>query len=145
MLALTIKQPWVWAILSSGKRIENRSWRPKSSLPATIAIHAGASYDAQGAELLEREFGLTVPCAQELLELGQVGAVVGRAIVASVVTQSASMWFSGPLGWQLEHVERCTPIPMRGRLGLWRLPENTTFENVERCRIPGVCSMGEPT
>jgi len=27
MKAITIKQPWAWAIVFAGKDIENRSWR----------------------------------------------------------------------------------------------------------------------
>jgi hypothetical protein len=46
--ALTIRQPWAWAIIYAGKNIENRSWNTK--LRGTIAIHAGFSY-VRDAEL----------------------------------------------------------------------------------------------
>ena len=40
MKALTIKQPWVHAILHEGKDIENRSWQ--RSFRGWLAIHASA-------------------------------------------------------------------------------------------------------
>ena len=40
MKALTVKQPWVHAILHEGKDIENRSWQ--CSFRDWLALHAGA-------------------------------------------------------------------------------------------------------
>ena len=40
MKALTIKQPWVHAMLREGKDIENRSWR--RTFRGWIALHASA-------------------------------------------------------------------------------------------------------
>jgi len=139
MLALTIKQPWVWAILSSDKRVENRSWAPRSlgHLPATVAIHAGASYDKYGADLIrELLWWCEVPDEAELRRSGQMGAVVGCADVVSTTTESSSPWFSGPIGWELDNVRRCTPLPMRGQLGLWRLPDGASLEGLSRCHTP---------
>jgi hypothetical protein len=41
MKALTIKQPWIYAILREGKDIENRSWR--RSFRGWVALHASAT------------------------------------------------------------------------------------------------------
>jgi hypothetical protein len=41
MKALTIKQPWVHAILHEGKDVENRSWTRK--FRGWLAIHAAAT------------------------------------------------------------------------------------------------------
>ena len=40
MKAITVKQPWVYAILREGKDIENRSWQ--RSFRGWLAIHASA-------------------------------------------------------------------------------------------------------
>lgn len=46
MKALTVKQPWAWAIIHGGKNIENRAtlWKYRGPL----AIHAGGSWSRQG-------------------------------------------------------------------------------------------------
>lgn len=49
MKALSIRQPWAWAILNAGKRVENREWDPhggnvgqaRNLIEATVLIHAG--------------------------------------------------------------------------------------------------------
>jgi hypothetical protein len=38
LLALSIRQPWLWAILRAGKRVENRKWRTDYRGP--ILLHA---------------------------------------------------------------------------------------------------------
>lgn len=46
MMALTVKQPWAWAIVHSTKRVENRTWPPPDKIiRQRIAIHAGATFD----------------------------------------------------------------------------------------------------
>ena len=44
MKAITIKQPWAWAIIFAGRDIENRSWYTHHRGP--LLIHAGAAYQA---------------------------------------------------------------------------------------------------
>ncbi|MHC4404130.1 MAG: ASCH domain-containing protein [Planctomycetota bacterium] len=41
MKALTICQPWAWAIIHGPKPVENRGWATKYRGP--LAIHAGQS------------------------------------------------------------------------------------------------------
>lgn len=38
MKALSIRQPWAWAIVNAGKRVENRTWETRYRGP--ILIHA---------------------------------------------------------------------------------------------------------
>ena len=46
MKALTVKQPWAWAIIHGGKDVENRSWMPNlGPRGMRIAIHAGKGWD----------------------------------------------------------------------------------------------------
>jgi hypothetical protein len=50
MKALTLWQPWSWAIAHAGKRIENRTWRPLGCvINQQIAIHAGKQLDLDAA------------------------------------------------------------------------------------------------
>ena len=51
MKALTIKQPWAWAITHGTKRVENRTWKPPFHIIGQrIAIHT--SVRIEKAELL---------------------------------------------------------------------------------------------
>jgi hypothetical protein len=115
MRALTVRQPWAWAILNAGKDIENRSWTNRHVI-GTIAIHAG--YGVDPLEELPR--GVKLPTEDDLVR----GAIVGVVDVVDVVEHHRSKWFSGPLGWVLRNPRRLKkPIFCKGRLGLWHLPQ----------------------
>jgi hypothetical protein len=45
MRALTVRQPWAWAIIHGGKDVENRSWTNRYAT-GLIAIHAGVGLDS---------------------------------------------------------------------------------------------------
>lgn len=84
MKALSIRQPWCWAILNAGKRVENRDWRGPPSFRGVFLLHA-----AKGCTLDEFEDGVfaieqarggpTLP----IPPLGSMprGAIVGRATI----------------------------------------------------------------
>jgi hypothetical protein len=55
MYALTILQPWAWAIATGLKSVENRTWRPPdAAIGQLVAIHAGKR------QLPEEFYALTV-------------------------------------------------------------------------------------
>lgn len=124
MKALTLHAPWAHAVAWLGKPLENRSWVPPLSIVGErIAIHAGLS-DSQiewrRIDLILSKLNATMPDAPVAR-----GALVCTAIVGSPVTESDSPWFiPGNFGWPLIDVRRLPePIPCKGRLGLWTLPE----------------------
>lgn len=48
--ALTVHQPWAWALAGGWKPVENRDWPPPGSLLGRyLAIHAGLRYDEEAA------------------------------------------------------------------------------------------------
>src|ERR1700690_1312991 len=51
MRALSIKQPWVWAILNAGKDVENRTWTSKHR--GWLALHASGR-ESSGLAILHR-------------------------------------------------------------------------------------------
>lgn len=53
MKALTVKQPWAWAIIHGGKDVENRS--RKTNYRGKLCIHAGLGYspEAEGEEVMQ--------------------------------------------------------------------------------------------
>lgn len=111
MKALSIQQPWAWAILHAGKNIENRTWQCGYRGP--VLIHAGKKYDDEGADWISSEFGLYVPREVPL------GGVVGRVDVVGYIQFSDSRWFAGPWGWLLANAEPVEFVPCRGQLGLF--------------------------
>jgi hypothetical protein len=123
MRALTLWQPWAWAISHGGKRIENRGWKPpRWIIGERIAIHAGKKFDEEDAFDLLSE--LDMPDIHDLAR----GAVVAVATVKGYVesigeSHPQHRWFCGPYGWVLDDVvalER--PVPCKGALKLWFLP-----------------------
>ena len=122
MRALTLKQPWAWAVAHAGKRVENRTWRPPAALIGQrIAIHAGVAYDGD-AFLGDLLFCLGSPLREPARRHHVYGAVVATAVIDRVVTDSGSPWFCGPFGWVLRDVVTLRePVPCKGALGLWTL------------------------
>jgi len=131
--ALTLHQPWAWAIAHAGKRIENRSWRPPASIVGQrIAIHAG-----QGWNWDKTIWGTSTPPPTKawLQQQGMVGAIVATAKVVAAGDDSmlyreglASLddlrWYCGPVGWVLEDVRpMARPVPCNGAQGLWTLSD----------------------
>jgi hypothetical protein len=124
-LALSVRQPWAWAIFFAGKDIENRSGFALKHMNFEdvdrIAIHASKQMtrsDYQAADLFMRSIGIVCPQPWQLLR----GGVIGSVAVKGIANLSASRWFFGPKGIRLADPEPCDFIPCTGALGLfnWR-------------------------
>lgn len=121
MKALTIRQPWAWAICESGKRIENRTWAPSYRGP--LLIHAGkgcTTAELDAAILWMRARGLPAPSLLDYATMPR-GAVVAVAELVDVVRESDDPWFCGPVGWVLEGVRKVPPLHVRGAQGLFEI------------------------
>lgn len=123
-LALSVRQPWAWAIIHAGKDIENRSWQAVNwglNQRGRVAIHAskGLARDEyeDARETIDRILQVTCdqrcPEAKDLLR----GGIIGDVDVVDVVTESQSDWFFGPRGLVLRHPQHCDFIPAVGALG----------------------------
>ncbi|MEO1639763.1 MAG: hypothetical protein AAFU41_11015 [Pseudomonadota bacterium] len=121
-IALSVRQPWAWAIVAGHKPIENRS---AGSIRAggmdcrRIAIHAAAGlkqdeYD-WGVWRLQRH-GVSCPRPDALPR----GAIIGAVDVVEIITQSDNAWFGGQCGLLLANAVMCDPIPAKGALGYFR-------------------------
>jgi hypothetical protein len=142
MKAISVRQPWTWAILHAGKCIENRNWR--THLRGRILLHA--SKGCERGEYVEAACSITgvlanfgiepefqVPPLDELPR----GALVGAATIVDCVPYHKSPWFCGPWGIVLaEVVALPRPVPCQGALGLWRVPESVM--NEVRILVEGV-------
>jgi hypothetical protein len=137
--AITIQQPWAWAIAAGHKRVENRSWRTRYRGP--IAIHASLRDGKHGSAewgLLHircKTLGIEAPKENEV----QRGAIIATANLIDCVPAeriieeakaghpfrgiAAQEHWAAPGCWcwvLADIVALAEPVTMKGALGLWR-------------------------
>lgn len=117
--ALSIQQPWAWAIVNGYKPVENRTWATK--LRGRVQIHAGLRFDRAGYDWLTQNFPRIKWPAPAQFERG---GIVGSVEITDCVTQSTSPYFFGPYGFTLTRPKRCRFRKCRGQLGFFR-PKST--------------------
>ena len=121
MKALSIKQPWLHAILHLEKDLENRKWKPpKDVIGQRIALHASKQDDDEGYEVIQKISGVILK-PEDI----QRGCIIATAVLDGVVESSMSPWFDGPFGWILRDIKILNqPVNCIGALGLWNIPDN---------------------
>lgn len=127
MRALSIRQPWAWAIVNGYKPVENRNTNFVGAWRGPLLIHTGKVPENRfeswyAVRHLLEESGED-PDALPDLDALPLGGIVGRAELVDVVTFHASPWFSGPFGLVLrnarpEKLRSCT-----GSLDLFEVDE----------------------
>jgi hypothetical protein len=154
MRALSIRQPWLWAILQADKRVENRDWAG-CEYRGPVLLHASKSCgkrefeDAVDAiEEMRADLGLgylDVPPLQQL----ERGCLCGIARIVNA-TRHPESWpdsrwlvqsgfrIAGALGLELADVRRLPPVPFKGALGFFHValesatPHKATYEGAWR-------------
>lgn len=120
-LALSVRQPWAWAIIHGGKDIENRSWRsdnPGMKFRGSFCVHAAGGMtreEYEDAADTMAFLGVECPPPAELLR----GGIIGVATVADVVTESDSGWFFGPKGLVIVDPRPVEFVGVGGQLGFF--------------------------
>lgn len=120
--ALSIRQPWAWAVVYAGKDIENRSWNrgnPGLSFRGNFCVHAAGSMTAaeyEDAADFMAILGISCPAPADLLR----GGIIGTARLADIVSESDSRWFFGPKGLVLAGATPVDFIGVGGQLGFFR-------------------------
>jgi hypothetical protein len=122
MYAISVHQPWAWAILHAGKNVENRTWRTRHRGP--LLIHAAKNretYSTQNSTRWEERFGIGLPSWEELPK----GAIVGVVDVVGCVRESTSQWAdSGYWYWLLANPRPFDEaIHYRGAQLLFHVPD----------------------
>jgi len=124
-IALSVRQPWAWAIIHAGKDIENRSTYAVTKggfEPKRICIHASKGMTKDEYEAA-RDFMATLdvecPRPDDLIR----GAIIGMVTVTAVVNDHSSPWFFGPRGLVLTDPVAIEPIPASGALGYFKWQE----------------------
>lgn len=136
MRALTLWRPWPYAIFHGGQRrklIENRDWEPPRAMMHQIfALHAGKTFDRDGAQFIQKQLGLTgLPPAAWLEGVIGITKIIGLAHRREEVIPEQQDWFFGDVGFVLD--PRCTialprPIECKGAQGFWTLPPDMAAE-----------------
>jgi hypothetical protein len=133
--AVTVKQPWAWAISTGKKTVENRS--RNTTHRGRVAIHAGLSWSQRGAGD-ERiiELAATYGRIPALAILGgyvPFGAIIATAEIVDAHPEAGccrpwgeSAYDGKPVWhWVLESISALdVPVPCRGMLGLWAVPDD---------------------
>ncbi len=124
MKALTVCQPWAWAIMHAGKRVENRTWRTNYRGP--LLIHAGKSvvWDTSATDEWFRQLGILIP---QHLHYGKLLGVVDVVDCLPSWDLPSSFlsdpFVFGPMCWVLANPRPLkTPIPLKGRQQLFTVP-----------------------
>lgn len=146
---LTLWRPWAWAVTRGSKRIENRPWWHTSILGQYIAIHAGKTWDYDGAKRII-EAHPEMPGSAGAHPLGIVGVArvaeaidyeamrdgydgdPGTELPAGLSWDHHGRWMFGPWCWVLDDVVAIDPVPSRGAQGLWPLPDDVLATVRER-------------
>lgn len=129
MKALSIRQPWAWAILHAGKDVENRDWRTR--VRGRVLIHASATNRLAEFEAFyatRRAISDRVPGLLGWTHIDRdslvYGALIGSVEIVDCVNSSASPWFFGDFGFVLREPRLFQrPIPWRGSLGFFDVPD----------------------
>lgn len=128
-LALSVRQPWAWAIIHAGKDVENRSAAAVRNMGtalgvligtgARLAVHAALGMTRSEYEVgrlwIENVGGLPCPAPHEL----QRGGIIGSVVISGIVRSSDSRWWMGPCGLVLAGPRPCEFVPAVGALGLF--------------------------
>jgi hypothetical protein len=145
MRAITVRQPWAWAIARAGKGVENRSRNIVGSHRGRIAVHAALRSDTPGfqdpriIEMMTKLHGRDWPLPAMHASKGMIVATANlidahHAYDCIEVTvppggqwthRHCSPWADGGC-WHIvldDVAPLDDPIPCRGRLGLWTLPD----------------------
>lgn len=130
MKALSLKNPYAWAIVNGYKPVENRDWKATNAglrFRGRVLIHAGKNEMADDVDFVTHAVALQTGRAvsvikEEYLRQRAFGAIVGVATVADCVKEHPSPWFFGPYAFVMAKPMAITPVPCIGMLGFFGVP-----------------------
>ena len=123
--AISIRQPWAWAVVHAGKDVENRSATAprqfKSAVGQRVLIHASSHRlnwaDMAAAVACLKERGIACPSRSDLM----YGGVIGSVLVVDIVTRHRSPWFRGPYALVFADPRPEPFMSAKGQVGLFRV------------------------
>lgn len=129
MKALTLRQPWPYAVCYLGKDIENRTWEPSLEVGDYLAIHGGKKPTGGWAleeAILDQQYICDLADISGFPENWALEGIVAVAKFGGLDVGTSSVWtVKGQHHWKLEDVKvLSTPVPCKGAQGLWTVPES---------------------
>lgn len=133
--ALTLRQPWAWAVVDGGKDVENRRW--STSFRGEFLIHAAKGMTRKEYESALYWIGEHVPRALPLPNVDALerGGIVGVACLVDVlppcvkselfeVTCDHRWHMHEQYGFRLADVRPMPFVPWKGALGFFGVPRS---------------------
>jgi len=153
--ALSLRQPWLWAVLELDKDVENRRWNTRYRGPVWLHAALGCTKaEIVSALAWMTESRLMNPSDERWpgLEHVERGGVCGVADIYDVVLPThreplgaidrgapARPWhMREQYGLLLRNVRRVELVPCRGALGMFRLPPD-----VEQAAVAALARAGQ--
>jgi hypothetical protein len=132
MKALSVCQPWAWAIVAGLKTVENRTRRTRHRGP--LVIHASKS-----RHYLEEDFSHLLPGLPpaDRLDLGVLIGVVEVVDCVPLAEAKGNPFAVGPWCWLLRNPRSIRPVPYRGQVSCFEVPDRLV-------RAPGRSARIEP-
>ncbi|MEM1351003.1 MAG: hypothetical protein AAGF27_01595 [Pseudomonadota bacterium] len=133
-IALSVRQPWAWAIIHGGKVIENRSLgsiRAGRMGPGVICVHAATGMkedEYRYAHWRLARHGVACPRPDALIR----GGIIGTIEVTGIIMESDSEWFGGEAGLTLANPQAIEPVPAAGALGYFEWVKAGDFAPMKR-------------
>lgn len=117
-IALSIKQPWTWAIAHGFKTIETRSWY--TEYRGELLIVSSLKPDKALMDWFQKETGMKI---KDQMEYGKAIAVADLVDCKLMIEadQDAALCdiYPGAKSWFLENVRQIEPFPVKGQLMLY--------------------------
>jgi hypothetical protein len=133
MKALSVCQPWAWAIVHGIKTVENRSLPTRHRGP--LVVHASKSRHYLGDDFADLLPGL--PPVQQL-DFGALVGVVEVVGCVPVVEVEGDPFATGPWCWLLAGARPIGPHAFKGQVGLFHVPDRLAQMLLRPLRIaPG--------
>lgn len=150
-MALSIRQPWAWAIINAGKDIENRDWPTKFRGP--VCIHAAKGMTDRewddAMDFIDQTF--PVPLASQFGRRRSAsgsldakrGGIIGTAEIVDCVEASDSPWFFGRYGFVLRNARPVDFLPVRGALGFFDWRDQLLKEGEQEAKVQPKSATGD--
>jgi hypothetical protein len=125
-LALSVRQPFAWAIFHAGMDVDNRDWPTRQR--GRVLIHATAIVRQEDYSTFQRACGDPEHWLCQVITSGgglpdkkdlPRGGIVGEVEIADCVTEHPSLWFTGPYGLVLRNARMLPFQPVSGSLRLF--------------------------
>jgi hypothetical protein len=128
MKALSVCQPWAWAIVHGIKTIENR-WR-RTHYRGPLVIHASRSRRYCRGDYSQLLPGLP---GWDELDYGALVGVVELVDCVPLAEAEGEPFAVGPWCWIVRRPRRIQRVPFKGQVSLFNVPDQLVVP-LRRCR-----------